>query len=111
VRDLAIEPLFAKQHKVPPSYSRAEESARSLNGRRDDEIFIVSRDFLGLFVAPAISRRSTLCLHLFGNLGLPYEYAVTPQQHRCNNTNARDYRSLSGWLVCDFTKMMNQLSA
>jgi hypothetical protein len=26
----------AENHKVPPAYSRAEEGARSLNGRRDD---------------------------------------------------------------------------
>jgi hypothetical protein len=25
------------KHKIPPSYSRAEEGARSLNGCRDDE--------------------------------------------------------------------------
>lgn len=30
------------KHKVPPSYSLADETARALNGRRDDE----SRDKL-----------------------------------------------------------------
>ena len=28
-----------RNHKVPPAYSRAEESARSLDGRRDDDFF------------------------------------------------------------------------
>src|SRR6266852_3353152 len=28
------------KHKVPPSYSRAEESARSPNGRRDDGLLM-----------------------------------------------------------------------
>jgi hypothetical protein len=30
--------LLKSKHKVPPSYSRAGKSARSLNGRRDDEL-------------------------------------------------------------------------
>jgi len=29
---------FARKRKVPPSCSRAGKSARSLNGRRDDEL-------------------------------------------------------------------------
>jgi hypothetical protein len=28
-----------RKHKVPPAYSPADESAGSLNGRRDDEDF------------------------------------------------------------------------
>jgi len=35
VKACRIEEL--RKHKVPPAYSRAEESARSLNGRRDDD--------------------------------------------------------------------------
>jgi hypothetical protein len=30
-------PAALKKHKVPPTYSRADDSARSLNGHRDDE--------------------------------------------------------------------------
>jgi hypothetical protein len=30
--------ILKKKHKVPPAYSRAEDDARSLNGRRDDEL-------------------------------------------------------------------------
>jgi hypothetical protein len=30
--------IFKGKHKVPPSYSRARENARSLNGCRDDEL-------------------------------------------------------------------------
>jgi len=29
---------FKSKHKAPPSYSRAGENARSLNGRGDDEL-------------------------------------------------------------------------
>jgi hypothetical protein len=29
----------AKEHKVPPPYERAYDGARSLNGRRDDELW------------------------------------------------------------------------
>jgi len=36
VKACRIEEL--RNHKVPPAYSRAEESARSLNGRRDDDL-------------------------------------------------------------------------
>ena len=47
LRDLAFSDHklnVIRKHKVPPTYSRAEESARSLYGRRDDEFF-VKRDF------------------------------------------------------------------
>src|SRR5262249_40353132 len=40
-RDLALkraESRALRNHKVPPAYSRAEESARSPNGRRDDDL-------------------------------------------------------------------------
>jgi hypothetical protein len=33
-----ISKFFNGKHKVPPSYSRADDYARSLNGRRDDEL-------------------------------------------------------------------------
>ena len=47
------------KHKVPPSYSRAEDSTRSLNGRRDDAIFKVSPipavfSILAIMAIPAI---------------------------------------------------------
>ncbi len=37
---------FLNERKVPPPYSRAGEIARSLNGRRDDEIFVIVSMFL-----------------------------------------------------------------
>jgi hypothetical protein len=39
------QPLSTSKHKVPPSYSRAEDSARSLNGRRDDDFFSKVRQY------------------------------------------------------------------
>ncbi|HEY2236122.1 MAG TPA: tRNA uridine-5-carboxymethylaminomethyl(34) synthesis enzyme MnmG [Candidatus Angelobacter sp.] len=33
------EQLTAGEHKVPPAYSHADESARSLDGRRDDDVY------------------------------------------------------------------------
>ncbi len=46
------------KHKVPPSYSRAEDSARSLNGRRDDESSFVSRELPESTSLPRVRRGS-----------------------------------------------------
>jgi hypothetical protein len=69
-RDLAFVRVREKiRHKVPQSYSRAEESARSFNGRRDDVTFIVSREIslnqhgfasiLGVPLSPRVPRCRT----------------------------------------------------
>jgi hypothetical protein len=37
-----LKDIYAEcQHKVPPPYARAEKNARALNGRRDDELYLL----------------------------------------------------------------------
>jgi hypothetical protein len=69
------------KHKIPPSYSRAEESARSLNGCRDDVIFIASEELPELNRGPAISDAlKCLRLHAFHGFARPHKYPVIHQQ-------------------------------
>ncbi len=51
-----VEASSLNKHKVPPSYSRADDCARSLNGRQDDEKWCAGAG-LGLFRAEGTEAR------------------------------------------------------
>src|SRR5262249_33573539 len=96
-----------RNHKVPPAYSRAEESARSLYGRRDDDLskFIGSRALTHTLTAcfTQLPTFATSMAHIPGFFaGIEMSIGVTLPNVLRLRSNSLSFpttrmESLSGW--------------
>src|SRR6185437_1714782 len=81
------------KRKVPPTYSRADENARSLDGRRDDEGCYVAQAACAVCLVRSLCRLATVRVTITSGPALTFQRRV--RQRRQTNPR-RDGRQTQG---------------